>query len=59
MTFQNPYRNLLKNSFYSFKILFETTNQKPSKIDKNLECMQFGICSNLDKVSNEISYFHY
>ena len=59
MNFQYPYRHLLRNSIYSFKNLFQTSNQNLSKRDKDLECLQFGICSNLDKVSNEISYFHY
>ena len=59
MNFQFPYRNLLRNSIYSLRNSFQTSNQNLSKRDKDLECLQFGICSNLNKVSNEIYYFHY
>mgnify|MGYP001394411456 CR=1 FL=1 len=58
MTFKNPYKHLLKNSIYSFKKIFETSNQNLLEKDRNLECLQFGICSNLNKVSKEIVYYH-
>ncbi len=59
MKLQNPYRHLLKNSIYSIKKLFKTSNQNFSKRDQELECLQFGICSKIDKVSNKNIYFHY
>ena len=59
MTFKNPYRHLLRNSVNSLIKLFQVSSNNVSKRDKNLECLQFGICSYSDKVSDEIAYFHY
>ena len=59
MSYNNPYRNLLKNALHSFIEIFKNLNDKNNVNDLKMECMQFGICSTANKELAEISHFHF
>ena len=60
MSCGNPYKHLLQNSVYFFLDTFKKPNSNfITFTDDQMECMQFGICSFVQKPSEEIPYFHF
>ena len=60
MSCENPYKNMFKNVGNSFLDIFNAIESKSRVLtDEQMECMQFGICSFVQKPSEEIPYFHY
>ena len=60
MSYGNPYKQMLQNTVNSFLDLFTALESNSRALtDDQMECMQFGICSFVPKISEEIPYFHY
>ena len=60
MSCGNPYKHMLQNAVNSFLNIFTALESNPSALtDEQMECMQFGICSFVPKISEDIPYFHY
>ena len=56
MTCGNPFKNKIKELFYSYIDMF-LVEEKIT--DEKMECMQFGICDYAPKQIKEIPYFHF
>ena len=56
MTFGNPLKNKIQKLFSNFLDIF-SVEEKIN--DKQMECMQFGICDYAPKQVEEIPYYHF
>ena len=56
MTCGNPFKHKIQKSISNFLDMF-SVEQKIT--DKQMECMQFGICDHTPKIVKEIPYFHF
>ena len=56
MTCGNPVRHELQNVFNWF---IEVISFERKLSDKQMECMQFGICDYAPKQIEEVPFFHY
>ena len=60
MSCGKPYKHMFQNIVNSFIDIFNAIESKSRALtDEQMECMQFGICSFVQKPSKEIPYFHY
>ncbi len=60
MSCGSPYKHILQNSVQFFLNTFSSSDSNSSTLtDAQMECMQFGICSYVPKISDEIPYFHF
>jgi len=60
MSCGNPYKQKLQNSVHFFLNSFTASDSKAKTLtDDQMECMQFGICTFIQKKSDEIPYFHF
>ena len=56
MTCGNPFKHKIQELFDNF---FEMLSIEEKITDKQMECMQFGICDYNPKQSEEIPYYHF
>ena len=56
MTCGNPFQHKIKKVIDSFLDMFSVEEKIT---DKQMECMQFGICDYAPKKYEEIPYFHF
>ena len=60
MSCGNPYKHMFQYVVNSFLNIFNAIESNSRALtDEQMECMQFGICSFVQKRSEEIPYFHY
>ena len=56
MTCGNPFKHKIKKIIKNFLNIFSVEEKIT---DDQMECMQFGICDNAPKKTDEIPYFHF
>ena len=56
MTSGNPYKHKIQKIIGNFLDIFSVEEKIT---DKQMECMQFGICDYVPKQVEEIPYFHF
>ena len=60
MSCGKPYKHILQNSVHPIRNIFRVPYSKSRKLtDDQMECLEFGICSFVPKLSEEIPYFHF
>ncbi len=60
MSCGNRYKHMFQNVGNSFLDIFNAIESKSTALtDEQMECMQFGICTFVQKPLEEIPYFHY
>ena len=56
MTCENPFKHKIQKAIVNFLNMFSIEEKIT---DKEMECMQFGICDYAPKNVEEIPYFHF
>ena len=56
MTYENPFKHKIQKVVENFLDIFSVEKKIN---DKQMECMQFGICDYAPKKIEEIPYFHF
>tara|TARA_B100000963_G_scaffold256388_1_gene224928 strand:- start:159 stop:329 length:171 start_codon:yes stop_codon:yes gene_type:complete len=56
MTFRNSFKHKIQKVIVNFIDIFSVEEKTT---DKQMECMQFGICDYAPKKVEEIPYFHF